>query len=412
VNQSSQKALAEAQNNVNTLLEEYNENLKITTTTTTGASSANDKAAEKTKKFKDELKNLNDSLKDSIEKTKEYATGISDSFVDMLSLGDAFDTFTDRQTKVTETLAALTKFQTDIQGEATEDQKANLLSLQKAYQDASADAANGAQSIVEEFVNQGKKLSEFTTNMNLLLSKNLSRAAFDTIIAAGVDRGADIADALAQGNIDANIANVNAVYTSVAAMGQQVGNQASGNFMMQGVVLAQSMLVGLIKEFMPAGKKRRELLDSINGMVSEAVSSMASIANIPMPSFTPSAAARVVAPGPASAFDFTNPNWFGDAVRAGIDPLAGLDALMGGIPMMAAGGPVSSGRPYIVGEVGPELFVPSSSGNIMPNNEMGGKVINLTVNAGMGTQGAEVGRQIVDALKAYERRNGSVYVSA
>jgi hypothetical protein len=42
----------------------------------------------------------------------------------------------------------------------------------------------------------------------------------------------------------------------------------------------------------------------------------------------------------------------------------------------------------------------------------GATTINLTVNAGMGTQGAEVGRQIVDALKAYERRNGSVYVSA
>jgi hypothetical protein len=42
----------------------------------------------------------------------------------------------------------------------------------------------------------------------------------------------------------------------------------------------------------------------------------------------------------------------------------------------------------------------------------GGAPIYLTVNAGMGTQGAEVGRQIVDALKAYERRNGSVYVSA
>jgi hypothetical protein len=32
--------------------------------------------------------------------------------------------------------------------------------------------------------------------------------------------------------------------------------------------------------------------------------------------------------------------------------------------------------------------------------------INLTINAGMGTDGAEVGRQVVDALKAYSRRNG------
>jgi len=36
------------------------------------------------------------------------------------------------------------------------------------------------------------------------------------------------------------------------------------------------------------------------------------------------------------------------------------------------GGPVSGNTPYIVGEAGPELFVPSSSGNIIPNNHMGG----------------------------------------
>lgn len=38
----------------------------------------------------------------------------------------------------------------------------------------------------------------------------------------------------------------------------------------------------------------------------------------------------------------------------------------------AAGGPVSAGRPYLVGEMGPELFVPSRSGQIVPNGELGG----------------------------------------
>ena len=92
----------------------------------------------------------------------------------------------------------------------------------------------------------------------------------------------------------------------------------------------------------------------------------------------------------------------------------------------AKGGPVSANSLYLVGEKGPEFFIPNSAGNIIPNDQIGsmsgrssmasssstGSTINLTVNAGMGTQGAEVGRQIVDALKAYERRNGSVYVSA
>jgi len=36
----------------------------------------------------------------------------------------------------------------------------------------------------------------------------------------------------------------------------------------------------------------------------------------------------------------------------------------------ASGGPVSAGKAYIVGEKGPELFVPGSSGGIVPNNQL------------------------------------------
>jgi len=44
----------------------------------------------------------------------------------------------------------------------------------------------------------------------------------------------------------------------------------------------------------------------------------------------------------------------------------------------ASGGSVSGNQPYIVGERGPELFVPSSSGTIVPNNQLaGGLVVNF-----------------------------------
>ena len=50
----------------------------------------------------------------------------------------------------------------------------------------------------------------------------------------------------------------------------------------------------------------------------------------------------------------------------------------------AFGGPVTSGMPYVVGERGPELFVPASSGTIVPNagagHPAGGNTIHLTVN--------------------------------
>jgi hypothetical protein len=52
----------------------------------------------------------------------------------------------------------------------------------------------------------------------------------------------------------------------------------------------------------------------------------------------------------------------------------------------AEGGPVSANRPYIVGEQGPELFMPSSAGTIVPNGEfgMGGggtTVVNYNISA-------------------------------
>lgn len=55
-------------------------------------------------------------------------------------------------------------------------------------------------------------------------------------------------------------------------------------------------------------------------------------------------------------------------------------------PGRAMGGPVTGGRPYMVGEKGPELFVPERSGTIVPNNSMGGVVVNQTINVTTGVQ--------------------------
>ena len=44
------------------------------------------------------------------------------------------------------------------------------------------------------------------------------------------------------------------------------------------------------------------------------------------------------------------------------------------------GGPVSQGKPFIVGEKGPEMFVPNQSGNIIANNKLGGSPVNVTFN--------------------------------
>jgi hypothetical protein len=48
----------------------------------------------------------------------------------------------------------------------------------------------------------------------------------------------------------------------------------------------------------------------------------------------------------------------------------------------AKGGPVMRNKPYVVGELGPELFVPTTGGSIVPNNQlMGGSQVTYNINA-------------------------------
>ena len=69
--------------------------------------------------------------------------------------------------------------------------------------------------------------------------------------------------------------------------------------------------------------------------------------------------------------------------------IAGHADFVGPMQPKALGGPVQGKSPYLVGERGPELFIPNSSGNIIPNNQMGGGsgvVVNQTINVTTGIQ--------------------------
>ena len=75
-----------------------------------------------------------------------------------------------------------------------------------------------------------------------------------------------------------------------------------------------------------------------------------------------------------------------------IDPISGEPVAIG---VAALGGPVIGGQSYIVGEKGPELFTPSNSGNITPNNKLGGsQSVNISVSGIMDE------RKITDLIKS------------
>ena len=88
-----------------------------------------------------------------------------------------------------------------------------------------------------------------------------------------------------------------------------------------------------------------------------------------------------------------------------------LGGILGGL-FKANGGPVKAGQPYIVGERQPELFVPRTSGTILPSVPMGGdgdsvtNVITVNVDAsgsavsGSNADGNELGQQIAVAIQS------------
>jgi hypothetical protein len=105
----------------------------------------------------------------------------------------------------------------------------------------------------------------------------------------------------------------------------------------------------------------------------------------------------------------------GAALNMGLGGGGGVPALVarlaGGAPGRATGGPVGPGRAYVVGENGPELFVPTASGTVETGRGRPGPVVNLTVNVAAGQPsdpfymartGGQVARAVQRALARLE----------
>jgi phage-related minor tail protein len=108
------------------------------------------------------------------------------------------------------------------------------------------------------------------------------------------------------------------------------------------------------------------------------------------------------------------------AIRSGIGAIGGggglggvLTSLLGsllGLPGRATGGPVTGGRAYLVGERGPELFVPTATGRVESLRSSNGTreiKVAITVNAPAGGEARALSassRQVARAVKAALQR--------
>lgn len=237
-------------------------------------------------------------------------------------------------------------------------------------------------SIVGEFVKQADGIQAFGDQLQQLLQTNLSEEAFALVASLSADKGKLLADELLGANSATLIENFNTAVEATKTVADLVGQNAAMKWYQTGVDSAQKTYEGFRDNFKkdgPGYKALQNLMDNLAASMKRETTVTVTTIN-------------------RTINEVVSSPKFGGA--------------------RAMGGPVLSNTAYLVGERGPELFVPDVAGTIVPNggtpggSGIAGGNVYLTVNAGMGTNGAEVGRQIVDALKAYERRNGAVYASA
>jgi phage-related minor tail protein len=132
-----------------------------------------------------------------------------------------------------------------------------------------------------------------------------------------------------------------------------------------------------------SAKRTQQVFDSVFGNLSSAIDNFVKTGKLSMKDLARSIIQDLIAIqmkaavmrflgaafGLATGPNASNDNWFANVYQAT------------GVTGKATGGPVSAGSPYIVGERGPELFMPSGSGTIIPNNQMGmGSTTNVTNN--------------------------------
>jgi hypothetical protein len=295
-----------------------------------------DKAAEILTKWDDKLSKLKDTLKSRKQELFDAAKDVSSSIMEGLNFGAANDMTT-----------------------VGEDGKAVGMSFMDGLR------AQAAQAI------------EFAAKVKELIAMNLSPAALQQVLAAGVTAGTEIAKELIAGGSTA-ITETNDLVSSAQGAADEVGLLAAQSWYGAGVAQAQANYDGFAANYGKGGPARNALENLMDRL--------------------------------ASSLDRTITMTVKTVYEAA--GLAGARAM---------GGSVAANKAYLVGEKGPEVLVMGGTGGtIIPNGGLpsargsgggGGSTYNITVNAAVGDPRA-IGQQIVEYVTKFEKANGKVFAAA
>jgi hypothetical protein len=248
---------------------------------------------------------------------------------------------------------------------------------------------------------QANTAIKFSEKVGKLLELGLSERALREVLEAGAETGTAIADQIIAGGSTV-VQKVNTLVASVDNVASIVGQKGAEVFYSAGVAQGQALVDGIKQTILSAAAE-----------IAALASSLGSVTIVP-----PVTTTLVTDPKPPQDIKKPTPTELtrtekivkaagGAQSTAASRSYTAMAAAMGRI-RLADGGIVMGPTNALIGEAGPEAVIPLSGTNSVKM----GTTYNITVNAGIGTNGAQVGREIVDAIKKFERTSGPVFASA
>jgi hypothetical protein len=322
--------------------------------------------------FAEALQGTKDKLKEAQTAFDDYRESVSNSINNAFSFGTAQKEAADSAQDLAHALKEQEKARDNLK-------EAQRIGFAKDIAEAQLKLAEATDKVVkaqekpmtffESLTREAQKAKKFGELINRLIAGNLSEAALQQVLSAGVDAGTLIAEEILD-SAD-GILRANELVKDVQSLADRVGKNAAEKYYSAGVAAGTALVEG-----MQSVIDGYEIRLRMPGLTAAGVAGLSADFASGKPAFDPT--------------DFSN--MFLDL---------NFGNLMGNIPFMAKGGVVSSPTLAVIGESGPEAVVPLDR----YNSGMGGGN-SVTINVQGGDPNA-----VVDALRRYMRLNGAIPIT-
>lgn len=266
------------------------------------------------------------------------------------------------------------------------------------------------------------KTKTFVKNLADLKKMGLNSTLFKQIVDAGVDAGGATAAAIVAGGQD-TVVSLNDLFGQLDVAGQQMADMTAQVMSDNGVTVVSGFIDGLMSQESALATAAQSMAKTFSDAWANNVKFSIPVVNAADFGLTKAQADKALTDaGLPTDQGGTGANNFDTTIIGGIDKInSANDVIANTVTNLAVGLDRVERAAAGIGSLASvnTSGAPSPTGQYNPMTDWaayGGyqsaPTYNVTVNAGIGTDGAAVGQTVVQLLKQYERNNGSVWVSA